>query len=84
MQERALELGQLAQQIVDALEENPPNWVLASDRWLDLSAARKNTSLEAVVDWIGEGIRIQDVRIVRSLLSRLKSRFDGEGDIGPT
>ncbi len=62
-------------EIAAAIEETPSKWQLASDRWLDLSAACTNTSLENVVDWLSEDIRMQDSEQAKAVPARLRSRF---------
>ena len=69
------ELALAIAEIGAALEENPPDWKLAIDRWFDLSAACKGTSLEYPVDWLAGPIRMQDVVQTRTLIERLRTRL---------
>ena len=68
------ELGRLVDAVSQALAQDPPDWSRATDAWLDLSLACKNTALESVADALGHALRMQDREFTETLLARLRGR----------
>lgn len=66
------ELARLVEAVSWALAQDPPDWTRATDAWLDLSLACKDTPQEGVADALGHALRMQDRGFAETLLARLQ------------
>ena len=66
------ERTRLVDAVSQALAQDPPDWSRATDAWLDLSLACKETPQESAAQALGHALRMRDRGFAETLLARLK------------